>query len=332
MISIEIDTEPDSNWNKRLLNSGLGNIYQTKERALLLSVEPVPSCFLKFIDGKGNVIGQLLTFIRSRFRGQGLRKKVLKKTLGLKKSVCIWSYGPVIFDKDFDSEIYTSLKDFLRSKNFIVDGWTHPLHPGNPMVLQKYFQIKKWGTLIIDLQKPKDELYQNIEKHSGRKNIERAIKRGVTIEKLTEETLTEYYNLINEMKAESAREKSDFKYMLYRWKIFKPLGYSGFLARKEGKPIGGLIFSYMNGHIIEIGVARSKEDTKNHLYSQDLIKWKIIEWGINNGMKYYDLTGFNPEPISKKEEEIFKYKKKWGGKPIYYYRILEKPSILTGKI
>jgi len=31
-------------------------------------------------------------------------------------------------------------------------------------------------------------------------------------------------------------------------------------------------------------------------------------------MNWYDLTGFNPNPISKKEEGLLQYKKKWGGK------------------
>jgi len=33
MISIEVDTKPDSNWNKRILQSKFGSIYQTEERA-----------------------------------------------------------------------------------------------------------------------------------------------------------------------------------------------------------------------------------------------------------------------------------------------------------
>ena len=125
------------------------------------------------------------------------------------------------------------------------------------------------------------------------------------------------------------QKKADLEFFKYRWKLFQPLGYSGFLARKDHEPVSGLLFSYVNGYIIEIGVARSIRDTQEKLYSQDLIKWKIIEWGIKNKMKYYDLTGFNPNPISKREEGITQYKKKWGGKAFYYYRILEKPNIFT---
>jgi len=81
------------------------------------------------------------------------------------------------------------------------------------------------------------------------------------------------------------------------------------------------LFSYFNNYIIEGAVARSNKDTLEKLYSQDLIKWKIIEWGIENNMKYYDLAGFNPDPKSEKEKGIMNYKKKWGGRKYDYWII-----------
>ena len=69
------------------------------------------------------------------------------------------------------------------------------------------------------------------------------------------------------------------------WKILKPVGYSGFLAKKDNVLIGGIMFSTFNNYIIKGGVARSDYDTKMKLYSQDLIKWNIIQWGIKNRMK-----------------------------------------------
>ena len=38
MISIEVDTKPDSDWNKRLLQSGFGSFYKSQERAALLEM------------------------------------------------------------------------------------------------------------------------------------------------------------------------------------------------------------------------------------------------------------------------------------------------------
>ena len=108
------------------------------------------------------------------------------------------------------------------------------------------------------------------------------------------------------------------------WRSAKRLGYSGFLALKNKKPIGGILFSSFGKHILEVGIVRSREDTVNHFYSQDLLKWKIIEWGIENKMLYYNLSGFNPEPQSSKEEGILRYKKKWGGQRYDFSRLFLK--------
>ena len=78
MISIEIDTKPDTNWNKRLLESGFGTVYQAEERATQLELENVSNYFLKFVDSKGDIIGQLLSSIRERFTGEKLKTKILK--------------------------------------------------------------------------------------------------------------------------------------------------------------------------------------------------------------------------------------------------------------
>lgn len=328
MISISESTEPDIEWNKRLIDSGFGTIYQTIERANFIKNSGSAPIFLKFFDDTNRIVAQLLVITYSRFSQNGLKSKIFQKSPGVKKIVCNWAYGPIFFDNKLTSEVYLTLEKYLISKGFVPNGWTHPLFPGIPTT-NTSFRLQKWGTYIINLQLTKDEIYSKIAKHNGRKNIERSIKRGVVVEELTEDTLYDFYELKNSMRKSAGEQTTKIESLQRRWKTFSALGFSGFIAKKENIPIGGLLFTYLNGHIIEIGVARSSEDTSQNLYAQDLIKWKIIEWGIKNNMKYYDLTGFNPEPISKKEEGIARYKKKWGGKPYFYYRILNKPSFLS---
>lgn len=316
MISI-ISEDPDSEWNRRLENAGLGTIYQSMEWGKIISSLGWKPIFLKFVDSSGKIVGQLLISEITRDVRKGTVGKLIHKMPILKKTICKWTYGPVIFDSSFSSEIYSVLGNFLRSKNCKVSGWQHPLCIDGIKTLEKSFELEPWGTFLIDLHHNKEELFNNIEKRSGRKNIERSVERGVTIEEITEKNLEEY-GILQSDKSEG-EEKVDLEHLSNWWRTFKPLGYSGFLARKDGVPMGGLLFSYFNKYIIEGGVARSEVDTKNMLYSQDLIKWKIIEWGVDNKMNYYDLAGFNPKPTSKKEEGIYRYKRKWGGKQYDYW-------------
>lgn len=323
MISIEENGIGDSKWNERLIRSGLGTIYQTKEFSSHYKRSQSNTVFLKFVDEKGGIVGQLLLAEYSRFKDRGTKGKILKKIPGLKKKLCKWVYGPVIFDKNLSADIYSSLEKFLLSRNYVVTGSQHPMLTNGVSAMKQNFKLKKWGTFIIDLSKPKEDLYKNIDKHSGRKNIERALKRGVKIEEINEKNLNDFTELYQRYKNKRVPKKEDFDEMRIWWDTLKPIGYGGFLAKLEEEPIGGIMFSCFNGYIIEGGVSRSEDDTRKKLYSQDLIKWRIIEWGIKNRMRYYDLAGFNPYSKSKKEEGIFKYKKKWGGKNYYYWKILK---------
>ena len=332
MITTEIDNKADTNWNKRLLESELATTAQIEEASFQFVENNQIPIFLKFVDPKGNIVGQLLMAEVPRFQENPHRKKSFSNKLGkisglldiakVKTKLYRWSYGPVIFDDDLCNDVYDSLKQFLLSdKTHQVLGWQHPFSTNGISSLEKDFNLIKWSTFIIDLTKPKDELYNNIEKSSGRKNIQRSIKRGISVEEVNENNLREYFDLVNLSKGERGGLKTNYDYFHKVWKTLEPYGRRGFLARKDSKPISGLLISCLSGHIIEAGVARSFADKDSMYYSQDLIRWKIIEWGIENNMKWYNLAGFNPNPSTPKEEGILRYKRKWGGKQIYYYGI-----------
>lgn len=332
MINFEVDEKADANWNKRLIESQLGTTAQIKEMTFQLTKNNEVPIFLKFIDSKGEIVGQLLLSEVNRFQEKSHQEKNLFNKLGkisgmlhlanVKTKLYRWSYGPIIFDQDKSIAVYNALKQFLLSDNsHQILGWQHPFSIKGVDVMSTDFTLIKWSTYIIDLCKTKEELFKNIEKNSGRKNIRRATERGIVVETITEENLHEYFELLNESKENRGGLSENYDYFLELWKLLKPFGRNGFLARKDSKAISGLSFSSISGHIIEGGVARSLSDKESVYYSQDLIKWKIIEWGVENNMKWYNLAGFNPNPTTTKEEGILRYKKKWGGKQFDYYGI-----------
>jgi hypothetical protein len=320
-MTIEIYEDVDDTWDNLLLKSDMATIYQTKGYAEIVSTINKIPLFLKFLDPSGNIIGQLLITIESQLSKKKFVGNLLKNLFPSIGNIYTWTYGPIIFDNNYD--VYDELEKFLLSKKCSVSGWGHPFHHQFPTPFKK-LKINNWSTFLIDLSLSKFEIYQNIDKHSGRKNIERSEKRGVKIEEINENNLIDYVNLVNDERKLEKREFLDYDYMLKSWRACKKYGYSGFIARKDEIPIGGLLFSYVNGHIIEGGVARSLIDKKDNLYSQDLIKWNIIKWGIENKMKFYNLAGFNPHPELNKEKGIFRYKKKWGGNQYDYWRMQTK--------
>ena len=71
MISLEVTDKPDKNWDNRLLQTFQGTVYQTQEcanAAKLLGNEPL---FLKFLNNKGKIVGQLMIISHKRFEKKG---------------------------------------------------------------------------------------------------------------------------------------------------------------------------------------------------------------------------------------------------------------------
>jgi len=321
MISIKMSEKADKNWNNRLLESEFGTIYQSIEKSEHNIRQGTSNLFLQFLGTNEEILAQLLITTYPRFASKSLRNSILSKLPFFKKNACYWTYGPIIFNKKYSSEIFQTLSNFLKKNEYVGSGWLHPFCTND--ISTDLFKLKNWSTFIIDLKQSEDQIYKNIDNHSGRKNIERSIKRGVTIENISDNNYSDYALLrIKQSNGNPTKDELDNRFEW--WKSVKLLGYSGFLAKKDNIPVGGILFSSFGKHILEVGVARSKQDTDEHLYSQDLLKWSIIKWGINNDMKYYNLSGFNPNPESKKEEGIFRYKKKWGGKKYDFWRVFFK--------
>ncbi len=315
MISIEVNSEPDSNWNKRLLDSSLGTIHQTDEFGKFAEIQNQTPSFLIFKNPKGVIVGQLILTEFFRKYKKNLAGRILQKIS--KKKLCRWNYGPIIFDSNFSNDICLAFKKFLISKKCKVIGSELPLRGGSFKCLEKPFQIKPWSTFLIDLSEDLEILLKNTDKHSVQKNIKRSEKKGVSIREMSDRDLPMYFDILIKNKAE---KNSDPNFFIFEktWQILHKIGFTGFIAYQNDIPVGGIMVSSFNGYINEFNIARTKRDTEEKLYSQDLLKWKIIQWGKQNNLNYYDLTGANPNPRNQKELGIFRYKKKWGGKPITY--------------
>jgi len=319
MISTEITSEPDNNWNKRLLDSSLGTIHQTKEFAQYTKeVKKQNPHFIKYISENGKIIGQLILIEHSRFNKKGFSGKIYGKISGQSNLMCRWKFGPIIFDSNYGLDICNSLRKNLLSKNCKVKGTENPLLSGSLSEIGKPFRINQWGTFLIDLSKGTKKIWDKMDKHSAQKNIKRSEKRGVIIKEITKNDLVTFHELIKESK-KNANDDVSLSKMEVMWDILHQIGLTGFLAyENNSNPVGGILASFFNGYINEFEIVRSQRDTDAKLYSQDLLKWKIIQCGIDKKLKYYDLSGVNPNPNDKKEQGIFRYKKKWGGKPITY--------------
>jgi hypothetical protein len=313
MITVNFSENPDEKWNDRLLKTENGNIYQTIEFSQFVEkTTGKKPTFLKFFNESGEIIAQLLLTKHSSLSNQNSIRKIIKNILGTQE-IYRWRYGPIIFNKNYVHEVYSEFQKFLLKQKFRIKGTEIPFNNTFNIKWNEPFISETWATFLIDLSKPKEIIWNNMEKHSVRKNIQRSQKRGVEVREMQSSDLPHYFKMLQETKQKTGSFVT-YEELTSLWKTLRSVGQTGFLAYKEKQPVGGLIISSFNGFINEWGVARSKFDFENKLYSQDYIKWKIIEWGIEKGCKFYDLSGVDPNPTSTKGQGILKYKMKFGGK------------------
>jgi len=315
LITLEVNAEPDSNWNNRLLKSSSGTIYHTVEYSKMLSWIGREPNFLTFFSQNGEIIAQLLGSKYSRFKKKSKVHSLLGKIVSSQKNIFYWTFGPVIFDPNSNNLICEKLSDYLNSNKYLARGSEHPLTNKPLANVKKPLIAKNWSTFQIDLTNDETNLWEKMDKHSARKNIQRSIKRGVKVREITRSEI-KFYQLIRE-----ETNPVPLEVLEKRWDLLHQLGWTIFIAFLDDVPIGGLIASSFNGYVNEWGVARTSLDTKEKFYAQDQLKWSIIKWGIEKKFRFYDLTGANPNPIDSKEEGIFRYKRKWGGNMIFYNQI-----------
>ena len=327
MISIEIDKETDSDWNKRLLSSEFGSIYQTKEYGLYVK-ERIKSkpLYLKFYSNNDELVGQLLAFQSfkgrgkiAKYFGRGMLYSAVAKISDMMPKYIYWIFGPVVFNNELQSEVSESLGNVLNSWEVKFSGSIHPLNNDFNFDKKFNFQKNESGTFIIDLKQDLQKTLDNADKNSVKKNIKRAQERGVTISEISSnEDLLTYHRLLFTHRKENDLLPYSVDDIVNGFNVMKSVGQKGFLAWHDKMPIGGIFISSFNNYINEWGIARSKIDTEKNLYSLDLLRWNIITWGKENHCNYYDLSGVKLSRITPKDESLFRNKKKWGGNLVIY--------------
>ena len=98
--------------------------------------------------------------------------------------------------------------------------------------------------------------------------------------------------------------------------------YKIFIACDEKGILGSISIWGFANVISERGVYRSKFAKKNNKHDQDILKDWILRFAINNKIIHFDLAGFNPnKSLSNKENNIKRFKEKFGGKKYIYQNI-----------
>lgn len=187
----------------------------------------------------------------------------------------------------------------------------------NIFVNQLNYHIEQGGlpcTVIVDLPKSVDELWRNLASR-GRRGIRKAERFHLEIEQgRSSNDLLAYYQI-----CESTCNR--LKLPLPSLKVYKSLFRTFasedkiklFLARYKGNPIAGVIVVRWKDKMWGLHGASFSEYW--HLNPNLLIHWNIMKWGIDNGVKIYDLMGVPCEKdVNHPKYSLYLFKTQFGGK------------------
>ena len=162
----------------------------------------------------------------------------------------------------------------------------------------------RYVTFRVDLAKDREILWHTLNKKT-RNSTRKAIKNNLNVyEVSTEDELENYFSLYLKTQKKHGSPPHNFK--LFK-SLVKSMGENIkiLMAERYTKPVAGIIiFCHKQGIFWWNGVTDPKF---RNLNGTNLLLWKVIQWGHENGYTYMDLGRTRPN------SGVHHFKKGWGG-------------------
>ena len=241
--------------------------------------------------------------------------------IDLKSGSLVSFGGPVVSDDCSSDEFHIFLSkvgEVLKQRRLktIAFRALSPLRRQGELIetelTKQNFKKTRWSTFLVDLSPSEDDLLKRFQ-HSARKGIKKAERLGVCAKRC--DSFEEYYDIFlkgytNSVKSQLKERSFQKKY----WDLDSEGVYSYWVAyADDGSELGYLgAYSY-NGVATEIMSAITSVAIERKIPVQDYLHWEIMKHYKQSGDLFFDLAGFNPNPVSAKEKNIKRFKEKWGG-------------------
>ncbi len=233
------------------------------------------------------------------------------------------AYGSVLYEPGAKGE--TALRELLqayvranrRTALFTELRNLSDLSEIQPLLASLGFHFEPHLNYLIDLARSPDDLLASIGKRT-RKNIRRAIRRGdVTIDELTtREGITRSYALLQQTYANARVPLSDASLFEAAFEILAPRGMLRVtLAQVEAQDVGASLELLYKDVIY--GWYGGVDRAFNRYSPNELLMWRILEWGAAHGYRCYDFGGAGKpdQPYGVRD-----FKAKFGGTLVNYGR------------
>lgn len=334
-LMIREQSTPPGGWDERMASVGseAGLLQSSFWGELMLSLGLGKPLYLEILK-KDVVVGQLLLICKSLNTGGGIKNSVVR-LVGLSDKRIEFSDGPVFIEKEFAQASLNALLGWIaayardnriglvRSNGFPANANWMANGTFSDAFVGFGYDLHHWATYLVDLSLEEDALFMSLE-HAARKGIKKAAREGIFVKRV--EVWDEYLDLFLEPYMSWSGAQGDRKPSnSVAKKIWDHSGHSDFYRyyvaiHPDGTPLAVLGMYMFGGVATEITSGLSPEAIKRKIPAQDLLHWEIFLEAKREGCHIFDLAGVSPEPATTKEENIRRFKKKWGGRFVQYER------------
>lgn len=295
-------------WQKFVYDSPFGNVFQTKQWADAMREAGLKTLLLVSRDGQGNIIGGLLSTYA----------EYLFSRLSIIPNAYIMG-GPLAYDMK-DEQLLEIIIRFFDKRVKKMGALASSIRTFSPldhlMIKRLNYTQKSDGlpcTVIVDLSKSAKELWKSLHKNT-RWGIRKAEKNGVVIQRAHDlNDILAYYQVYISTCKRLKISPTDYEVFEAVWEHFaRENNMVVSLAKYRGKAIAGCIALRLRDRMWAWHGVSIKEYW--WLHANQLLEWDVINWGVSNGAKMYDLLGI---PCRKDRNHskygLYIYKTQFGG-------------------
>lgn len=181
---------------------------------------------------------------------------------------------------------------------------------------------------IINLDQPEEDLWHQIHQ-ARRKNINRAQKKGVVIEEMSDIKLMPiFYKILIEAYKNARIPLAHRTLFEAAFKVFYPANMVKiFFAKHCGNYIGARAVMLYKDIIYDWYAGASRKSLG--FYPNDYLVWYILKWGMKNGYALFDFGGAGKPNVEYGPRE---FKRRFGGELVNYGRNVNIYSPLKMKV
>ncbi len=156
---------------------------------------------------------------------------------------------------------------------------------------------KVFQTPIIELDYSLDEIFSRYISKNTRRNIKRAPRKGISIEKLNLENFHVFMQLFKSLKKTVGLPfySDDFYIEVLKQYHLKD-NIAVFASKLNGEYLSGIIV-IGNINMMHAWLAGRAGKIPKNVYQNELLWWETIKWAKQRGARYYDLCVVEPERL-----------------------------------